>query len=45
MDEVVVSSTRSSRTIDDIPTRIETIAGEELEEKGNMNKQYFDATP
>jgi outer membrane receptor for ferrienterochelin and colicins len=37
LDEVVVSSTRSSRTIDDIPTRIETIAGEELEEKGNMN--------
>ena len=37
LDEVVVSSTRSSRTIDDIPTRIETITGEELEEKGNMN--------
>ena len=37
LDEVVVTSTRSSRTIDDIPTRIETIAGEELEEKGNMN--------
>jgi iron complex outermembrane receptor protein len=36
MEEVVVSSTRSSRTIDDIPTRIEVIAGEELAEKGNM---------
>jgi iron complex outermembrane receptor protein len=36
MEEVVVSSTRSSRTIDDIPTRIEMIAGEELAEKGNM---------
>jgi outer membrane receptor for ferrienterochelin and colicins len=37
VEEVVVSSTRSSRTIDNIPTRMETIAGEELEEKGNMN--------
>lgn len=36
MEEVIVSSTRSSRTIDDIPTRIEAISGEELEEKGNM---------
>ena len=36
MEEIVVSSTRSSRTIDDIPTRIEMIAGEELAEKGNM---------
>lgn len=36
MDEVVVKSTRSSRTIDDNPTRIEVIAGEELAEKGNM---------
>ena len=36
MEEVVVSSTRSSRTIEDIPTRIEMIAGEELAEKGNM---------
>lgn len=34
--EIVVSSTRSSRTIRDIPTRVETIAGEELEEKSNM---------
>jgi len=36
LDEVVVSSTRSSRTIDNIPTRVEVIAGEELDEKGNM---------
>lgn len=36
MEEVIVSSTRSSRTINDIPTRIEAISGEELEEKGNM---------
>lgn len=36
MEEVVISATRSSRTIDNIPTRVETISGEELEEKGNM---------
>jgi len=36
MDEIVVSSTRSSRTIEDVPTRVEFIAGEELAEKGNM---------
>ncbi len=36
MDEVVVTSTRSSRTIADIPTRVEAISGEELTEKGNM---------
>lgn len=36
LDEVVVRSTRSSRTIADIPTRIEVIAGEELDEKANM---------
>lgn len=36
MDEVVISSTRSNRSIRDIPTRVEFIAGEELEEKGNM---------
>lgn len=34
--EVVVTATRSSRTISDIPTRVETISGEELAEKGNM---------
>lgn len=36
MEQVVVSATRSSRTIADIPTRVETISGEELEEKSNM---------
>jgi iron complex outermembrane receptor protein len=36
MEMVIVTSTRSSGTIEDIPTRIELIAGEELEEKGNM---------
>ena len=34
--EVIVTSTRTSRSIANIPTRIETISGEELEEKGNM---------
>lgn len=33
---VVITATRSSRTISDIPTRVETISGEELAEKGNM---------
>lgn len=36
LEETVVSTTRSSRSILDIPTRIETVSGEELEEKGNM---------
>lgn len=36
MEEVVITSTRSTRTIQNIPTRVELIAGEELEEKGNM---------
>lgn len=36
MEQIVVSATRSSRTIADIPTRVEAISGEELEEKGNM---------
>jgi iron complex outermembrane receptor protein len=36
MEEVLVSSTRSGRTIEDVPTRVEVIAGEELAEKGNM---------
>ena len=36
MEEVIVTSTRSTRTFRDIPTRVEFIAGEELEEKGNM---------
>ncbi|RAV29150.1 TonB-dependent receptor [Sinomicrobium soli] len=36
MEEIILTSTRSTRTIEDIPTRIEFIAGEELAEKGNM---------
>ncbi len=36
LEEVVISSTRTSRTIDNIPTRTEAISGEEMEEKGNM---------
>ena len=36
LDEIIVNSTRSSRTIEDNPTRLEFIAGEELSEKGNM---------
>jgi len=36
LEDVVISATRSSRTIDNIPTRVEVIAGEELDEKGNM---------
>ena len=35
-EEIIVTTTRSSRTISDIPTRVETISGEELTEKGNM---------
>lgn len=36
LEEIVISSTRTSRTIADIPTRVEFIAGEELDEKANM---------
>lgn len=36
MEAVVISATRSTRTIQNIPTRVEFIGGEELEEKGNM---------
>lgn len=36
LEDIEISSTRSSRTIKDIPTRVETIAGEELDEKSNM---------
>lgn len=36
LDDVVITSTRSKRTIYNIPSRIEAISGEELEEKGNM---------
>ncbi len=36
MDEVLVQSTRTSRSIANTPTRVETIDGEELQEKNNM---------
>ncbi|HQW83758.1 MAG TPA: TonB-dependent receptor [Ferruginibacter sp.] len=36
MDEVIVQSTRTSRTIGNTATRVETIDGEELDEKNNM---------
>src|SRR5690606_11298721 len=36
LEGVVISSTRSTRTIQNIPTRIEYIGREELGEKGNM---------
>lgn len=36
LEEVVISSTRGTRTFENIPTRIEFIGAEELEEKGNM---------
>ncbi len=35
-EEVIIQSTRSTRTISDIPTRVEFVAGEELDEKANM---------
>ena len=37
LEEVIVAATRSSRTIQDIPTRVEAITGEELGEKAAMN--------
>lgn len=36
LEEVKVSSTRSSRTIQNIPTRVEVLAADELDEKGTM---------
>lgn len=36
MDEVIVQSTRTSRTIANVPTRVETIEMEEIDEKNNM---------
>ncbi|MGC4235232.1 MAG: TonB-dependent receptor [Niabella sp.] len=36
LEEVIVESTRTGRTIANTPTRIETIDGEELDEKNNM---------
>ena len=36
MEEVIVSTTRTSRTIQNTPTRVETIEAEEIDEKSNM---------
>ena len=36
LDEVMVSTTRTTRSIEDAPTRVEAITLEEIEEKGNM---------
>ncbi|MEJ8817778.1 TonB-dependent receptor [Lacibacter sp. H407] len=35
-EEIIITSTRSTRTFQNIPTRVEFIAGEELDEKANM---------
>jgi outer membrane receptor for ferrienterochelin and colicins len=36
LQQIIVSATRSSRTIQNIPSRVEVISGEELDEKANM---------
>jgi len=36
LDEITVSTTRTTRSIEDSPTRVEAITLEEIEEKGNM---------
>jgi outer membrane receptor for ferrienterochelin and colicins len=36
MEEIIVQSTRTSRAIANVPTRVETIALEEIDEKTNM---------
>lgn len=36
LEEIAISATRTSRTIADQPTRVETIAGEEIDEKISM---------
>ena len=36
MEQVIIQSTRTSRTISNVPTRVETIALEEIDEKTNM---------
>jgi outer membrane receptor for ferrienterochelin and colicins len=37
LEEIIISTVRSSRTIEDIPTRIEVITSDELGEKAAMN--------
>lgn len=36
LEEVAITATRTSRTIADLPSRVETIAGEEIDEKISM---------
>jgi len=36
LEEVIISTTRTSRTIQNVPTRVETIELEEIDEKSNM---------
>ena len=36
LEEVIIQSTRTSRTIANVPTRVETIEFEEIDEKSNM---------
>lgn len=36
LDEIIIQSTRTSRTIVNVPTRVETIELEEIDEKSNM---------
>lgn len=36
LEEIIISTTRSSRTIADEPTRMEVVTSEELDEKSNM---------
>lgn len=36
LEEIIVTSTRSSRSINDLPTRIEAVTAEELDEKATM---------
>jgi iron complex outermembrane receptor protein len=37
LGEVVVSTTRNSRGVEDIPTKVDVLAAEDLSEKGEMN--------
>ena len=37
LGEVVVSTTRNSRSVEDIPTKVDVLAAEDLSEKGEMN--------
>ena len=41
MEEVIVQSTRTSRTIANVPTRVETIELEEIDEKNNTKVRAY----